>query len=552
MLNERLEASQAAAEKADVQGAINEASRMLAAATSPDALLELIVISDFQRTNWGAADFSALPAATKIQLESVAESKTPDNLAIQSARFTGRLTRGTEADLEVVVANFCATVRNVRCEVTFANHAVTLTGVCPPLTKTTLSQSVGLSETGWIQGAARLLNNSDALPQDDVCPLVGQVQTVPTIGIVTREPPTKKRSATWYLERAIAPYTGEQAARQPRTQRIHPLRLGPQAIGQCQLLLLVRPGKLEAEQINLLASWLRRGRSLLYVTSELVDANNFRQLTDVLGQELQAPVELLPTLRDTGRDGFTIADVREKRRPFNVFGDALQPLLAGIRIGGGLTTRRAPNSLDDDVLATLNDRSTLLFTSSVGAGSIAVLNADLSESNVTRMGAFVPLVSELTDQLLPGGDIQTTAYCGEPLARLLPPEATEVSGLSLIHRPITSSGSAEATMTDAGQLRESGDGVVWQWSNPHQPGVASVMDGDRAVFSLALKSPPEEADLRALDEEVLTKRLAGGRDVRFRQSAQPISTRDDAWIWFAAGCVVAMVAEVLALKVFRM
>jgi len=553
VLNEALDKSLANAERANIQPAINEAARLLSADAPPDAVLELVVISDFQRTNWATADFSALPAATRIQLESVAEAETPDNLAVESVRFQGRLTRGTESIVEVVVENFSRTARNVRCEVTFGNNAVTVTGSCPPLVRTTLTHPVNVSDEGWIQGVAKLLEHSDALPGDDACPFVGRVQSVSTFGIVTREPPSRIPSASWFIERAIAPYTGAEASRQPRIERMNPSRMSAQSVGECQLLVLVKPGKLEPDQINLLASLLRRGRAILYVTSELVDANNFRQLVDVLGQELQPPVELLPNQREAVRNGFAISDVQSGLRPFSVFGDSLAVLLASVRISGGLVTRRVPNSLDDDLLATLSDRSTLLFVNSVGAGNLGVLNADLSDSNLPRQQAFVPLMAELTDLLLPENDSQATAFCGEPLTRLLPPEASGLSGLSVSHRSTDSVLSGgDVKNSDAGQLRESGDGVLWQWTEARVPGIATIANGEQAVFSLALKSPPEESDLRSLDENVLTERLAGGRETSFRQSSRPMSSRDDSWIWFAASCVVALIGEIVALRFFRM
>ena len=60
-------------ERLDVKAAFEMAARMLAPTSESDKRRrELIVVSDFQRANWAAADFSLLPADTAIQLESTA------------------------------------------------------------------------------------------------------------------------------------------------------------------------------------------------------------------------------------------------------------------------------------------------------------------------------------------------------------------------------------------------------------------------------------------------------------------------------------------------
>src|SRR5205085_7133947 len=130
------------------------------------------------------------------------------------------------------------------------------------------------------------------------------------------------------------------------------------------------------------------------------------------------------------RDLF-IAEARRDQTPFAVFGDSLSGLLATLRFSGGLSSRRTDGGLADDVLATYSDRSACLVVSSCGEGTLAILNADLSASNLPASPAFVPLIGELTSRLL-GQRRSVEIACGEPVAVYLPPAAAPAAGLRLV------------------------------------------------------------------------------------------------------------------------
>ena len=88
-MRDALASAQPRPEALNLKAAIDAAGEMLAK-TSPDHRRELVVISDFQRSNWATADFSPLPKDTVIQLQSVAPKQTPANLAVLRAGVRGR------------------------------------------------------------------------------------------------------------------------------------------------------------------------------------------------------------------------------------------------------------------------------------------------------------------------------------------------------------------------------------------------------------------------------------------------------------------------------
>ena len=545
VLNDALRKANAKPERIDIQAAINAASEMLAT-PQEDVEQELVIVSDFQRSNWSTVDFSSLPESTKIKLESTAPEETPANLAILSVGFSEKPTAGNLATLEIEIGNFSKQPRSVQVEVSLGDTVFTLDEACPPNVHTTLAKEIMVDQTGWQSGWVELVENEDALVADDRYPFVVQSIDSPACTIVTRQSPNDRPSSSYFLERALSPWENPVAG-QMLVSRTRPERFSAESVSGSQLLVFDHPGRLEANQIKTIASLMRRGRGVLYVASELVDATNLKLLYDELGGDLRAPVELRPSPRGVKRNSLTVASVKDKLRPFNVFGDSLTAVLSDLRISGGLTTQRIPNSLDDDIRATLNDQSVLLFTTPAGSGKLCVLNADLNHSNWPRHSTFVPILNELVEDLLRSGGQSEQSFCGEPLTRLLPPAVTSGAELAVV----AESNSDSPAPTTTGEFQQSGEGVLWNWRRPDGPTVFNINQADQTVYALATHIAPEESDLRTLDAEVLTERLSGGRQVDFHRVAEQKKEDDKSWIWFAVAAVVALVGEVFVLRSFK-
>ena len=558
VLTDALTKASARPERIDIQAAINEASKMLTG-DKQDIVRELIVVSDFQRTNWATVDFSALPESTKILLESTAPQETLANIGIVAVGFADKPTAGSTSVLEVSVGNFSAKPRPVKVEVTLGENVFVLQDVCPPNMKTLLSKEVVLQNSGWQSGWAKLLDNEDALPADDAYPFVAQTIDTPSCTLISLQSPRLKPSSSYFLQRALSPYEST-AAGVMTVDRITPARFTLDAVAGSQLLIFDHPGKLTPAQIKSVASLIRRGRAVMYVASESVDATNLSLLSKELGSDLRAPVEMVPPSRGNQRKSLSVGSVKQKRRPFSIFGDSLTAMLGDLKIAGGLESRRVPNSLDDDILATLSDRSVLLYSTPAGLGNLCVLNVDLNQSNWPRHPTFVPVLSELVTGLLRANSQSQLAFCGEPLTRLLPASVSSPDGLVVE--------SLTGDQNGLGQFQSSGEGVVWNWREPMGPGVYQVKqaaggaeneqsgtqttnDSKRVVYALASNLSAEESDLRSLRADVLTDRLAGGREVSFHRISETKEANDRSWIWFAVLATVALIGEVIALKAFK-
>ena len=90
-LRDELSRCQALPERLDVKAALERAGQMLAPTSDQDKRRrELVIFSDFQRSSWAKADFSALPADTVIKLESTAPKGRRPGYRAEPGRAAGR------------------------------------------------------------------------------------------------------------------------------------------------------------------------------------------------------------------------------------------------------------------------------------------------------------------------------------------------------------------------------------------------------------------------------------------------------------------------------
>ena len=314
------------------------------------------------------------------------------------------------------------------------------------------------------------------------------------------------------------------------------------------MILLDHPGRLGEESVKLLAGLLHRGKPILYVTGELIDATNLKRLGDAAGGGLQMPVQFLPPPAGQVRRNLFLASLRRDEPPFAVFGDSLTAISGTLRFAGGLNSRPLPNGLADDVLASYNDGSACIVLTASDAGVLAVVNADLVASNLAKSSAFVPILDELIERMLSRNRTSTAALCGEPLVQQLPEEAGTAAGLRIIG---PDGADKDASDGRCGQLVEEGAGLSWRWPSPRAPGVYQVRRGSQTVFALAVGIPAEESQLESIDPQVLKDRLAAGRNVFFHGAAGQGEPRDDFWKWFGVACVFCMLGEITTLLAFR-
>lgn len=542
-LRDELSRANTLPERLNVQAAIASAAELLSkAGGTRETRRELVIVSDFQRTNWAAADFAPLPADAVIDLSAAGPPEPPPNLAVLRVGVQGRPERDREVRIDVEVGNYSASARRVPVELQIGEVTYQLEGLCPPGVSTTLTSQIVLRGSGWQIGQASLRGVDDAMAADNVRSLVLDVRPRPTYAIVTRERPEDRPSSSYYLERGLVPLEPRPGQAAEAVIRVSPDHLNRETLTPAELIAIDHPGPLSAEATGLLAAMMRRGRAILYVAAEPVDASNLKRLAEAAGSDLQMPVEFMPPGAGQLRQNLFLAEVRENEPPFSVFGDQVSAAIGPLRFNGGLASRRMDTGLAEDLVAAYGDRSACLVVTSCGAGHLAVLNADLGKSNLPRSPVFVPLMGELVGRMLGRQKASDAAPCGEPMALYLPADAGTSSGLR------TAGPNGEG---DFGELATEGTWVVWRWASAGNPGVYRVQRDGKTVFAVATGIPPQESDLATLGESVFKDRLAGGRTVHYRSAAAGQEKQDDIWLWFVVACVGCLCTELIVLRIFR-
>ena len=557
-LRDELSHCQALPERLDVKAALERAAQMLAPTSEEDKRRrELVIFSDFQRSSWAKADFSALPADTAIKLESTAPKEPLPNLAVLKAVARADSARAGSVRVEIEVGNFTPSARKMTVDVTLGETHRRLEGSCPAQGRLTLSEDLELPGSGWQWGQAELVGvgDDDALAADNVRPLAVQLRPKPTYALLSRQPARQRPSSSYFLECALAP-DGQLGPKASATVlRLDPANLDAKTLAPVDLVCLDHPGKLSDDAVKVLSASLRRGRPLLYVAGETIDATNLKRLAEAGSSGLRMPVEFTPPPAGASRHNLFLKSVREQEPPFSVFGDNLASFIGTARFAGGLSSRRLEGGLADDVLATYNDGSACLVSTVSDAGSLVVFNADLAASELPGKSMFVLLVQALTDRIMNRNGGPAQAWCGERLVAQLPPEVLSANGLRIVG-PYASRAAATSTASEPsggryGDLIEEGAGVAWNWRAPDRPGVYRVCRDDVTVFAQAMEISAEESQLDYLSPEVLRDRLAAGREVYYRSAAAEEERRDDLWKWFAVACVVCVLGELICLIGFR-
>lgn len=533
-------------ERLNVNAALRRAGDLLAQIPDDAGVRrELVVVSDFQRTNWSAADFSPLPRDANIRLEYVADANRLGNLGILRCSSDAPAEVGRPVRLSIEVGNFSDAARKAPLEVRVGDLVQRVDHLCPPNSKSVVTIEALPGQIGWQMGEARLVGARDALPTDDLRWFVLRVRAPTTYALITRQPATLRPSSSYYVERALAPTA--TVAGGEKVTRLVPSRLERDSLVGSDVVVVDHPGKLPPAVISLLAEGLRRGRGVLYIAAEPADVDNLRALAAAAGSDLKLPVEFLPSPVGQARRDLFWTELRKSDAPFSIFGDGLDNQVRPLRFSGGLQSRRLDTGLTDDVLAHLSDRSASLVVTACGNGQLVVLNVDLGLSNLATSPVFVPLVGELVRGLRGRQTVEPPLASGESAALYLPADAGGLDGLRVIPPEMA----ARSPRLDAGELVAESSGVLWRWARVGPPGLYRVMKDNSCAFACASATPADESDLAAMPARLLEERLAGGRRVQARHAGQLDKGLDQRWAWLALACLGCWFGQLVALKVFR-
>ena len=537
-------------EKVDVKSAMNAIGTMLTESTANKT--ELIVISDFQRSNWSNLYLDSIPANTKIQLESVA-SDTGSNIAITGFRVSGRAIVDSDVLLEFDIANFSDQESDVQANIDLGDSQTEVRGKIGPQSVTTLTSPMKFSQARWVTGWISLQGNNDSMPADDARPFAFRIEQPPRILVLTKPSTKQEANSNFFIQQALEVIAGPTRNNErttntsSRIQTLDPALVTADKVGDVDLFLVNHAGALDRPLIDLIASRVRRGKGLIYIASELVDAVNLDMIATAMGNSYQPPVQLVPPDNDVKRKDLFVRDIRVRQSPFDIFGEQASAAMQTVRIGGGLPTRSLESGLRDQVLAELSDSSAMLFLTSCDAGTVVVLNADLDQSNWCSQPSFFPVFNELINAAYSNRSAYPEAFGGEPMLRQLPSNIPESTNLTA---DTTDKRSAVAESFGKWEWNAAQNGFLWSWPDPVGAGIYQLLNKRDIAMAAAISAPAAESDPKTLSEELLKGRLAGSRNVGFRDAKSADEKSDQWWNWLIIACVLGLASEIITLRWF--
>ena len=283
---------------------------------------------------------------------------------------------------------------------------------------------------------------------------------------------------------------------------------------------------------------------MLYVAAEPVDATNLALFAQAAGADLKMPVEFSPPPAGAARRNLFLTDVKRNSAPFRAFGESLNAAIGPLRFGGGLASHPLAGGLPEDVLAEYGDSSACLVVTACAAGTLAILNADLNESNLVGSAVFVPLVDELVDKLL-GRRMSDGCRRLRRVSRRLSARRRRCGGGIEDRRP------GPGNAGPFGTISEDANFVMWRWNGIGPPGIYTVKRDTATVFAIAAAAPAQASDLTPLDLSLVKDRLAGDRSVSIQSASDNGERRDNLWAWVLVVCAGCMLMELMMLRVFR-
>lgn len=528
-------------EAANVKAAMLLANSMLT--KSSGKKLELVVVSDFQRSNWSNLYLNEIDKEIRVQLESVSMPNV-GNIAISRCQPKARVTAGNEYVIEVDVANFSDEDVSIPLSLELGNQSSEVRAAVKAQSTETFNIRQTAPSPQWLSGWATLKKHVDALASDNARPISLRIEKSPRIALLQRSNGINaSNEGSFYLEQALQVVLDDTQA----DSRLMQIAIDEQPNYDwldADIYLLNKPGALDSELTKFMAERLRNGKSLVYCASSIVDGMNLEQLSRQLGSSYSPPVEFLES--SASRSELGVRNLRQRVAPFALFGDSAMATFQTVQIGTGLESRLREGGLKDQILGELTDGSAWLTKSACDAGQIAIINTDLDRSNWATQPSFVPFLGELVQSLLVTKGSKQEPWSGVPMVQMI----EGVSKDAKLRFDTLDTRSELAV--ENGQWEWSTEQAcwIWSWNDPTGPGNYALRAAGEVAHAVSISTPSSESDTKSLDASLLQGRLAGARAIAVKDLQSSQSGQEEWWTWLILACTFGMLAEIVTLRLF--
>jgi len=508
-LRQALQGAQPAPERGDMPAAIAAAAQQLAD-TRP-ARKEVVLASDFQRTNWADVRFDSLPADVRVVFLRAAPEERENTALLDLSLRPATPRAGEETRVEAQVWNGSSATRALAVTLSWQRDDVpnassetqyptpntqrlmpnaqseTQTVTAPPYASGTAAFPVTFPDAGRYRITARL--PADALPADDTRYLVADLRHSLTVVLLTDERLAGSAGA-YFLARALNPTPEE-----PGGVRVLPRRaaaLTDADLKTCDAVVMDGLTTLPADQAPRLMRYVTDGGALIvFLTSPRVIAQ-MQALAHLApnGEGLPFLPQTPLDVRRTGKGYLTWTEARYDSPLLKLFKDPQAGDLGKIHFTRlFLTTEPDPRA---EILLRYEDGTPAAARRNLGAGSVLLCNFSPApaDSDLARQEVFPPLMHEFLKGM--------TAQQGE--RRAFTPGGPASAALdSVPSGPVQAlgpNGEPEKVTVD----RTSGGAIL---DRVETPGFHTIVAGGQTLATIAVNPHPDESDLRPIDPREL-------------------------------------------------
>ncbi len=403
-LRDQLLALDASARPADTTRALARAAQLLAA--SSHARKTVFLISLLAKTGL-AADPAWGADGPMLSVIDVRPPKMP-NLAVVGLHVDadpGAGSRGVKLDAEV--GNFGSEPAKVELSLTIADRVVARGQLEIAAGETKTKPFLATLPPGARASDASVSLASDALAIDDRRFVRAQLRDEVRVLLVDGDPRSVRHDdELFYLEAALRPGDREDSGTQVRAITAEELAgITPGAHADTKLALddfdvvvLANVAALPAEQVNVLADWVRAGGGILVAPGDRVDPAAYdRTMLPLLPQGLRDPVDMTWGASPEDRDSRALHLVKwEADHPIFTPFSKDAPELADAKYFKISLLGPTTNTLDRKVLARFTNGAAALVEASLGSGHTLLYTSTLDRdwNDLPIHPGFVPLIHQ--------------------------------------------------------------------------------------------------------------------------------------------------------------
>ena len=517
-----------------------------------NARRDLIVISDFQRSDWEAVRgttlerirrrIDAMPVPPTVTLLDVGREVT-ENVSVDSVALSSKVL-GVGQDLHVR-ADLCNHGDKV-----YSNARVMLNvdGKQHSISQVTLGahQSVQtLFVCRFKRSGSHVVEveiaADDQLQTDNryaaAVPVLEQIEVLLVDGAPSSEP---LKSETDFLAVALTPFTFGRVKLSDliETRLVSAGKLTEEAISDARVVILANVPKLSDAQVKLLVDYVEGGGSLLIFVGNKIDIDWYnRSLFSGAASLLPMRIGALGGGQPEQKKSSRIVAEHFDHPALEVFNDRANGNLADAEIWKwyrfgqvdpdnsqdgaehpAVDDPMAESSAEPLVLARLETGDPLIVERRFGDGLVVQVATacDADWSNLPMRPSYLPLMQQLVVtaaiEVAPRSNIET----GEPAVAILPDDADGMP-LSLI--------APDGTRHTVRPVRRGTHAVV-EFGQTQRPGVYTLTGPDGRPIHFVANTSREESDLRRLDPERL-KSLAADLGADLVSSSAEYSELDE-------------------------